>query len=158
MGCFFTQKALWFGPPPEAFINIFPSLTPCLSLWAGVDHNAMSTHCLVLLACFPSEYYSASGLKVFGLATRCISAVFICCHVRVIESPGVRYRRREPLNSCINFCLHGQQMVFHKGSRLREHCDFKRGIHYEGLSHKNFKLVGKVEKHIIHHINTRVLS
>lgn len=100
--CFFTQKALWSGPPPEGCINTFSSPTPCLSPWADVDHDAMLTYCLVLLACFLSEYYIASGIKVFGLATRWTSAVFICCHVRVIESPSVCYSRCEPLDSCVD--------------------------------------------------------
>lgn len=87
--CFFTYfETLRSGPPPEGCINALSSPSPCSSPWTVVDHDAMLTYCSILLACFLSEYCSASGIKVFGLASPRTSAVFICCHVRVIESPA----------------------------------------------------------------------
>lgn len=121
-------------------------LPPLSSLrpWAGVDHNAILTHCLILPACFLSERRGASGIAVFGLATRSASAMFICCHVRVIESLNVRYSTRETLDSCVNSCLMWTRNGSPKRKRgsyflhvsamqnhwtTQKHCDFNPGIY-----------------------------
>lgn len=115
--CFFTQKTLMSGHPPEGCINALCSPSPCSSRWAGVDHNAMLTYCLILLACFLSEYCSASGIKVFGLATHRTSAVFICCHVIVIESPACATVGVSLQTAVSTLTLCGQRMVCQKGRK-----------------------------------------
>jgi len=82
-------------------INALSSPPLSLSSWAGVDHNAMLTYCFILQACFLSECHSTSGIKVFGLATHLASAVFICCHVRVLEL----LQEALDLDSCVNSCF-----------------------------------------------------
>lgn len=84
--CFITQKALRSGPPSRG-LHKPSSPSPCLNPQTGVEHDATLTYCFIQLACFWSERRGAPGIEVFVLAARWASAVFICCHVRVIESP-----------------------------------------------------------------------
>lgn len=142
--CFFTQKALWSGPPPEGLHKhiLFPR-APLESLgWCW-------WRCHVDLLFSFAGVFSVWMVYCFWRLTwqPCRTcAVFICCQVEIKEPvPTVCHSRREPRDSCIN-----SAMVFHRGREtffffsvlaLQRRCGFRFV-----MSDKNSKPAGWVEK------------
>lgn len=73
---FLPRRLCGLVPVQRGCKNTFFSPAPRSSPWADVDGDAMLTYCLVLLACFPSEWCIASGVWL-GSCAGLVQCLFV---------------------------------------------------------------------------------
>lgn len=111
---FLPRRLCGLVPLQRGCINTFFSPAPRSSPWADVDGDAMLTYCLVLLACFLSEWCIASGVWLGSRAglVQCLFVVRLKLKSRCPLCATVGVSLETAASTQLWFSIEGERLFF----------------------------------------------